>query len=67
MAVLPKLGTMIRCVGPDFVAGSVAYAAQGVIQLPRRTHNGQIIPNAYAQYQLQKVGEEWIYKLVQEQ
>jgi len=62
--VLPKLGTMIRCVGPDFVADSVAFAAQSAIQLPRRTHDGQIIPKEYAKYQLQKVGEEWVYRLV---
>ena len=66
MAVLPKIGTMIHCVGPNFGTGSVTYNGHDTIQLPRRTDDGQIILNTFAEYQLKRNGEGWVYELVEE-
>lgn len=65
MDTLPKIGTMIRCMGPKFEAGAVTFAGQSRIDLPRRTEDGRIIPNTFDLYQLRQVGTEWIYQLVE--
>ena len=68
MAVLPKIGTMIRCIGPNFDAGSVTYAGHSIIQLPRRTERQARSfrggGGGFADYQLKRIGEEWVYELV---
>ena len=64
MTDLPKIGTMIRCVGPGFEAGAVTYSGHSNIDLPRRTDDGKFIPDTVDSYQLKYVGNEWIYELV---
>ena len=62
--ILPKIGTMIRCIGPNFDAGSVTYAGHSIIQLPHRMDDGRIISNTFAEYRLKQNGEGWVYELV---
>lgn len=65
MESLPKIGNMIRCVSPTFEAGRVTFSGHTKIDLPRRTDDGKIVPNAFDLYQLKQVKGEWIYELVQ--
>ena len=67
MAGLPKLGTMIHCVGPPFAVGSVTYSGYFTIQLPRRTDDGHIIHYTLDEYHLKQNGEGWVYELVKAQ
>ena len=55
---------MIRCVGPSFEAGAVTFSGHTNIDLPRRTDDGKIIPDAFDSYELKQVGDKWIYELV---
>jgi len=64
MTSLPKIGAMIRCVGPSFEAGAVTYNGHTNIDLPRRTADGEIMPDTFDSYHLKRVGGKWIYDLV---
>lgn len=64
MLDLPKIGTMIRCVGPRFEAGAVTFNGHSRIELPRRTDDGRVLPDAIDLYQLKRVGEEWVYERI---
>ena len=66
MNTLPRIGTMIRCVGRTFEAGAVTFAGHSRIDLPRRTEDGKIIPRVFDTYQLTQVGKEWIYELMED-
>ena len=64
MADLPKVGTLIRCVGASIHAGAVTYSGHSTISLPHRTEAGKIIPEAFDAYQLKSIGNGWIYELI---
>ena len=63
---LPKIGTMIRCVGASVDVGGVTYSGYETIRLARRTDTGKIIPDTFDLYQLTRLGEEWFYEFVPE-
>lgn len=65
METLPKIGTLIRCVGARLEAGAVTYNGHTSIPLPRRTDDGKTGPGMFDLYHLRQVGSEWIYELVQ--
>ena len=64
MLDLPKIGTMIRCLGPTFEAGVVTFYGHSRIELPHRKDDGRIVREAIDLYQLKRVGEEWVYERI---
>jgi len=66
MQPLPKIGAMVRCVGPSYDAGAVTYNGHGDIRLPSRTESGRIVPGTLDWYRLTRVGGEWVYQFMRD-